>query len=99
MADRVSFVYSKDINSDDEPVALIVLKNGMLRFHAPTGSPYRENISGMNNRSLNLDENDAEEFFEDFSDSWDNRYSRVVTFPLTGRDARRAEVLIAKWNK
>lgn len=99
MSDRVSFVYSKDINSDDEPVALIVLKNGMLRFHAPVGSPYRDNISGMNSRSLNLDEDDAEEFFEDFSDSWDNRYSRVATFPLTGRDARRAEVLIAKWNK
>lgn len=99
MADKVSFVYNNSAGSDNEPIALIVLKNGMLRFHAPKGSPYEEKVPVLNGNSLTLEKEDAEEYFEDFSDRWDGSFSVVTTFPLEGKNARRAEVLIAKWRK
>jgi hypothetical protein len=99
MVDKVSFVYGNDAGSPDEPVAMIVLKNGMLRFHAPNGSPYKDKISYMNGKAISLDEDDATEFFEEYSDRWNNQFSYVETFPMTGRNARKAEVAAAKWSK
>ena len=99
MTDKVSFVYDNSAGTDNEPIAMIVLKNGMLRFHAPKGSPYKQKISVLNGNCLSLDKNDSEEYFEDYSDRWDSVASVVATFPLEGRNARRAELLIAKWRK
>ncbi len=99
MADKVSFVYNNSAGSDNEPIAMIVLRNGTLRFHAPKGSPYEDKIPVLNGNSLNLEKEDAEEYFEDYSGRWDGVLSAVATFPLEGKNARRAEVLIAKWRK
>jgi hypothetical protein len=97
MADKVAFVYNNSAGSSDDPVAMIILKGGMLRFHAPEGSSYKAKISTLNGNSLSLDEADAEEYFEDYCDRWDGLSSVVATFPLSGRNARKAEVLASKW--
>jgi len=99
MADKVAFVYNNSAGSDNEPIAMIVLKNGMVRFHAPKDSSYRESVSELNGTAITFSKEDAEEMFEDYADKWDNRFSLVDSFPLQGKNARRAEVLIAKWSK
>jgi hypothetical protein len=97
MADKVAFVYNNSTGSSNDPVAMITLKGGMLRFHAPEGSPYKDKISVLNGNSLNLDELDSEEYFNDYCDRWDSISSAVATFPLSGKNARKAEILASKW--
>lgn len=99
MVDKVSFVYKNSAGSDNNPIAMIVLKKGMLRFYAPNGSPYKANIPALNGNSLSMDEDMAAETFEDFSDRWDGILSAVTTFALKGKHARTTELLISKWSK
>lgn len=99
MDDKVAFVYSNSAGSSDDPVAMIVLKKGMLRFYAPEGSPYRSTIATLNGNSISLDEADAAEYFEDYCDKWDGLLSVVASFPLKGKNARKSEVLAARWSK
>lgn len=97
MKDMVAFAYNTDVGSDDKPIAMITLRSGMLRFHAPAGSPYKSKLGVLNGNSLSLDPEEAEEFYYDYVDSWNNQFSGCSSMEMTGKNARIAEKYIRTW--
>jgi hypothetical protein len=97
MKDMVAFVYNTDIGSSDEPIAMMTLRSGMLRFHAPKDSPYKGKIGVMNGNALSLEADEAEEMFYDYTGKWNNQFSSCSSMEMTGKDARIAEKYIRTW--
>jgi len=97
MKDMVAFAYNTDAGSSDEPIAMMTLRGGMLRFHAPQGSSYKGKLGILNGNSLSLDQEEAEEFYYDYVDKWNNQFSSCSSMEMTGKNARVAEKYIRTW--
>lgn len=96
--DRIGFVYDRE-GEGSEPVAIITLQEGVLRFHARPGGGMEDACSRLNSGAAELDGDEAADYFETYADRWNGQAKHTTVVAMVGRDARRAQTMIAKWGR
>lgn len=99
MTDSAAYIYSRDIDAADTPIALIVLESGVLRFYAPEGSPMSNKAKSLTANAMQLDAEEAQDYFDTYVDRWNGQSMHATVVALTGAEARKVEATKAKWRK
>jgi len=97
--DSVAYIYSRAVDADDAPIAMIVLEGGVLRFYAPEGSSMSNKAKSLTANALQLEPDEAEDYFDTYVDRWNGQSMHATVVALTGAAARKVEVTKAKWRK
>jgi len=99
MSGSAAYIYSRDVDASDAPIALIVLESGVLRFYAPKDSPFWQKAKSLTAKALQLEPDEAQEYFDTYVDRWNGQNLHATVVALTGVNARKVEATKAKWRK
>ena len=98
MDNMVAYVFDRSSDSQ-EPVMIFLMRDGKVTAHAPKASSRSRIADSITKNLSGLDEEDAQESFDDLIDRYDGVASLTQAAKYVGAEARRAETFLRKWSR